>query len=161
MNTKSTISVRPATIDDLPDILNLERQSASASHWSEEQYRQSIRPTDQAFSRMVLVAEQVPNKNPAAILGFLVATHLSPEWELENMVVLSSVQRHGIGRALLEALLRRTRETLSDAIFLEVRESNLPARSLYESAGFVQTGRRKAYYTKPLEDAILYRRNLG
>ena len=42
-------------------------------------------------------------------------------------------------------------------MFLEVRESNAAARTLYEKAGFEQTGRRHSYYTSPLEDAILYR----
>jgi ribosomal-protein-alanine N-acetyltransferase len=45
-------------------------------------------------------------------------------------------------------------------VFLEVRESNAAARTLYENAGFEQTGRRRSYYTSPLEDAILYRRTL-
>ena len=45
-------------------------------------------------------------------------------------------------------------------MFLEVRESNIAARKLYEKAGFEPTGRRKSYYTDPLEDALLYRRSL-
>jgi ribosomal-protein-alanine N-acetyltransferase len=56
----------------------------------------------------------------------------------------------------LEALLDAAHQTKS-SVFLEVRESNAPARALYENAGFKQTGRRPSYYTSPLEDAILYR----
>jgi ribosomal-protein-alanine N-acetyltransferase len=160
VNPDSTISVRLATIDDVRNILILERQSASASHWSEEQYEQSIRSAADAFGRLVLVAEQAPRNSAALVRGFLVARHLSPEWELENIVVSFDVQRLGIGRHLLQALFGRARETNSDAIFLEVRESNAPARALYDSAGFRQTGRRKSYYTSPLEDAILYRLDL-
>lgn len=152
--------MRLATIADVRDILNLDRQSASASHWSEEQYEQSIRSAaDETYGRLVLVAHQAA-QNKLAVRGFLVARHLSPEWELENIVVSSACQRQGIGRSLLEALVTQARETCSDAIFLEVRESNAPARALYDSAGFRQTGRRKSYYTNPLEDAILYRLDL-
>lgn len=160
MNPDSTISVRLATIDDVRDMLNLERQSASASHWSEVQYEQSIRSAaDETYRRLVLVAHQAA-QNKLAVLGFLVARHLSPEWELENIVVSSACQRQGIGRSLLEVLVTRARETSGDAISLEVRESNAPARALYGSAGFRQTGRRKSYYANPLEDAILYRLDL-
>lgn len=161
MNPDSTISVRLATTHDLADILNLERQSATASHWTEDQYEQAIRSdADEANGRLVLVADSASKQQTTHILGFLVARHLSPEWELENIVVSSAAQRQGIGRSLLEALVTQARETCSDAIFLEVRESNAPARALYDSAGFRQTGRRKSYYTNPLEDAILYRLDL-
>jgi len=59
---------------------------------------------------------------------------------------------------LLGTLMATARETHSDSVFLEVRESNTVARRLYEKAGFQETGRRKSYYTNPTEDAILYRR---
>jgi ribosomal-protein-alanine N-acetyltransferase len=61
----------------------------------------------------------------------------------------------------MDALLSAARETNSDSVFLEVRESNVAARSLYEKAGFEQEGRRKSYYTNPMEDAVLYRLILG
>jgi ribosomal-protein-alanine N-acetyltransferase len=44
-------------------------------------------------------------------------------------------------------------------VFLEVRESNSAARTLYEKAGFEATGLRKSYYANPVEDAVLYRRS--
>jgi ribosomal-protein-alanine N-acetyltransferase len=49
------------------------------------------------------------------------------------------------------------KRTNSTSVFLEVRESNTAARTLYERAGFEQSGRRESYYTNPPEDAILYR----
>ena len=89
------------------------------------------------------------------------ARHLAPEWELENIVVAPAARRTGLGKRLLNALLSQARETNSAAVFLEVRESNTAARSLYEKTGFQLTGRRKAYYTNPQEDAVLYRLTLG
>jgi len=75
-------------------------------------------------------------------------------------VVAPTSRRQGLGRRLLHALLAGARETNSHSVFLEVRESNGAARSLYEKAGFAQTGRRKAYYKDPAEDALLYRFSL-
>ncbi len=45
-------------------------------------------------------------------------------------------------------------------ILLEVRESNLPARRLYEKHAFRDVGRRRMYYKDPAEDAILYELSL-
>jgi ribosomal-protein-alanine N-acetyltransferase len=144
--------------------MRLERQCATAAHWTEAQYRQAFQR--ERMERLVLVAEssEPVASGPGAggaVLGFLVARHLAPEWELENIVVAPSAQRQGLGNRLLNALLAAARETNSASVFLEVRESNAAARTLYEKTGFEETGRRKSYYTHPKEDAVLYRRDLG
>jgi len=143
-------------------MLALEEHCSTAARWTKQQYQLSIQSSDQAFRRLVLVAQPASSSetSSAGILGFLVARRLGSEWELENIVVSPTFQREGIGRRLLEELLSRARETGGDALFLEVRESNAAARSLYEQAGFQPAGRRKSYYKAPQEDGILYRRKL-
>ncbi len=140
-------------------MLRIEQRCASAAHWTEAQYRQAFQP--ESAGRLVLVVESaVPPASRPAIVGFLVARHLSAEWELENIVVAPTAGRQGLGKRLLDALFSAACETTGGAVFLEVRESNTAARTLYERAGFEQTGRRKSYYTDPVEDALLYRRSL-
>ena len=164
------VNLRSATAADISLLMELERACPTAAHWTERQYRQAVGGGSDSSERLVLVAEVSPPAVSAAergrdsgygILGFLVARHLTPEWELENVVVAPAARRGGLGRQLLGALLAAASETDSEAVFLEVRESNTAARKLYERVGFEQTGRRKSYYTSPLEDAILYRRNVG
>jgi ribosomal-protein-alanine N-acetyltransferase len=140
--------------------MSLERQCATAAHWTEPQYREAFQR--ELMERLVLVAEAsepIASGPEAAggVLGFLVARHLVPEWELENIVVAPSARRQGHGNRLLNALLAVARETNSASVFLEVRESNAAARTFYERAGFEQSGRRRSYYTDPMEDAVLYR----
>lgn len=144
-------------IADIPQILEIQHQSPTAAHWTADQYERSIRSETESFDRLVLIAQQLPGAQASRIVGFLVARHLAPEWELENIVVSSSEQRRGIGGTLLQTLLQRANEADNGAVFLEVRESNAAARGLYESGGFRQAGRRKSYYANPLEDAVLYR----
>jgi ribosomal-protein-alanine N-acetyltransferase len=166
------MNLRPATFADIPAVMALERTCPTAAHWTEEQYLQAVRPGPGEPERLVIVAETpVANRSSATaattagreprteILGFLVARHLAAEWELENVVVAAAGRRKGLGRQLIEALLAHARETDSEAVFLEVRESNAAARRLYEAAGFHQIGRRKSYYANPSEDAICYRRS--
>jgi [ribosomal protein S18]-alanine N-acetyltransferase len=149
--------IRPATVDHIPEMLRLERSSNNAAHWSEQQYESLILANDSTISRLALVAG---HQEGAAILGFLIAQHLGPEWELENIVVDPNIQGKGIGTFLLNALFNRAKQTNSESVFLEVRESNTPAHKLYHKLGFEAIGRRKSYYSNPLEDAVLYRRTL-
>jgi ribosomal-protein-alanine N-acetyltransferase len=160
----NSVTIRPADPADIPALIALERESATAAHWTEQQYDRLLKSHDEGVQRLVLIAQE-PAPDPSShattgLLGFLVARHLSPEWELENIIVDSSTRRSGIGTQLLGSLLLRAKETNSDSVFLEVRESNSSARALYEKAGFELTGRRKSYYKSPEEDAVLYRKRL-
>ena len=117
--------------------------------------------------RCILVAE-LPDENQAAIatttdpkiIASLVAQRVDTEWELENIVVAEQFRRRGIGRRLLTEFMEHARYQNGKAVFLEVRESNQNARALYGKLGFETAGVRKAYYSNPLEDAVLYRRGL-
>jgi [ribosomal protein S18]-alanine N-acetyltransferase len=150
------VKIRKATVDDIPLMIELDRTSATSAHWTEPQYRGLLSP-----ARLVLVASNDEAPHAPVIkenlLGFIVALHIAPDWELENIVVLLGARRMGIGKRLLDALLAAVRKTNSEAVFLEVRESNEAARLFYEKSGFIQSGRRKSYYSNPLEDAVLYR----
>lgn len=155
------MKIRKATADDIASMMSLARASAAAAQWTELQYRDLLSPAAKVH-RLAIVAEAALEvSNPSALqkglLGFLITRFLIPECELENIVVSPAVRRRGIGKHLLDALLLAARETNSESVFLEVRESNHEARAFYERAGFKLNGRRKSYYFDPPEDAILYR----
>ena len=156
------MKIRKATADDIRSMMDLAAESATAAHWTEQQYRELISP-EARVQRLAIVAEESsqPVSDPAmpaqGLLGFLIARILTPECELENIAVSPAARRTGIGRQLVEALKLAASETNCGSVFLEVRESNPAARAFYESLGFKREGRRKSYYSNPLEDAILYR----
>jgi ribosomal-protein-alanine N-acetyltransferase len=152
------MQIRPATVRDIPAILEIERACATAAHWSEQQYRHAIGAAQDFARRVVLIISQ--DGGDSRPCAFLVAHHIASEWELENVVVAPLARRRGLGKQLLNALIAEARLRNSEFIFLEVRESNVAARSLYELASFEQEGRRQAYYASPIEDAILYRLDL-
>ena len=79
-----------------------------------------------------------------------------PDGADEGMLArLWETDRRGIGAALLKALFAESERRGAAVLQLEVRESNLAARRLYEKNGFEIVGKRKNYYEKPAEDAIL------
>jgi [ribosomal protein S18]-alanine N-acetyltransferase len=143
--------IRTASPQDMDSIIELERACGAAAHWTRDQYR-ALLQSEAGNHRLVLLAE-TGERN---LLGFLVAQHVDSEWELENIVVSDAERRRGIGSQLFGALLESARKGNGHSIFLEVRDSNAPARLFYERAGFRQTGRRKHYYSEPDEDALLY-----
>jgi ribosomal-protein-alanine N-acetyltransferase len=141
------ITIRAAVPADLAAILQIDCESPTAAHWPESSYREAIEQAE----RLVLVAEESDE-----VLGFLVASTASAEWELENIAVSTLAQRRGLGRALMNGLIQRAKEAGSSEIRQEIRASNLAAQRLGQAVGFVQQGRRKSYYRNPDEDALLF-----
>jgi ribosomal-protein-alanine N-acetyltransferase len=141
--------IRPATPADIPLMRALELQADSAAHWAEREYGALF--ASEAPKRIALVAPAAADN----ICGFLIARCGLDEWEIENVVVATGRRRSGIGTALVDELLRQAGIGRIPAILLEVRESNHPARRLYEKIGFSEVGRRPRYYTNPVEDALL------
>jgi len=79
-------------------------------------------------------------------VGYAVLMRVLDEAHILNISVLSSRQRCGLGRRLLDHLAAVTRAGGGRELFLEVRPSNAPALALYRRAGFETIGRRKGYY---------------
>jgi ribosomal-protein-alanine N-acetyltransferase len=149
------VRIRRANAADIPAIMDLERQSPAAGHWSRQQYEGLFVMTgnQQRSERFAWVADD--ESEPPEILAFAVAHRIDSELELENIVVAESARRRGVGARLLSEFLEHARAEQGSGIFLEVRESNQSARALYRKMGFEETGLRKSYYVNPPEDAIL------
>lgn len=104
-------------------------------------------------------------ENPAAInlaaleagrvVGYSCAWSVVEYGELGNLAVLPEYQGRGVARGLLDVTLKHCRRKAVEALFLEVRESNGRALALYERYGFRRIGLRRAYYSDPVEDALI------
>ena len=141
--------IRPAALADIPAMMRLVSHSATAAHWSREQYER-VFGGDSPRREAWVIEETV-------VEGFLVAHEIAGEWEIENIAVAGPARRRGLGTRLLGEFLRRAQAEGATAIFLEVRESNHAACALYEKWAFIESGRRPRYYAQPEEDAIVYR----
>lgn len=137
-----TLALRPATPDDLPVLLDIERQSFSHQRWQAKDFL-----ADECF-----VAE-----TDGRVVGFLVSRQLCGERgdeecerEILNIAVAPQWRRKGIAKALLESELR-----CKAVFYLEVRESNEAAQALYRTLGFIEIGLRTDYYEEPREGAIV------
>lgn len=80
------------------------------------------------------------------LLGYFIAMEGVDELHLLNITVAPAAQRHGHARFMLDELCSHARARNRPKIWLEVRESNLRARAIYERYGFAQIGVRRGYY---------------
>ena len=133
---------------DLAEVAAIQASSPEAAHWDAADYLQ--------YDFRVCLQD-------GRVAAFLVARRVAPdESELLNLVVAPEFRRKGLARALLQELLTtpvnaeqaRACPTKS-SLYLEVRESNRAARTLYKSIGFQEVNIRPGYYLAPPEAAIV------
>lgn len=137
--------VRPATRDDLVPVLETERACFSTP-WSRTTF-EALLGRDTVCFRVLEVDREV--------VGHGVLWWVGPEAEVANVAVAPTHRGRGGGARLLDALLAEAAFRGVERVFLEVRESNAAALSIYHGRGFVPVGRRPRYYQKPTEDAVV------
>ena len=102
-------------------------------------------------------------KRRGAPAGFVLARLAADEAEILTIAVSRSWRGYGLGRDLMEAVLRELHAARAQTLFLEVDETNAPATALYRRLGFREVARRPGYYEKPdapRTDALVLRRDL-
>lgn len=132
----------------VPQIAALEKQFFSAP-WDEKSVLSELR-NDLAYWLAAVEGETVA--------GYVGSQTVLGESDMMNLAVREDYQRQGIGEALVLALIDGLKARGSHCLTLEVRASNLPAKSLYEKLGFQKVGCRKNYYRNPKEDGDILRK---
>jgi ribosomal-protein-alanine N-acetyltransferase len=139
------VTPRPANEADLPLLLALDHACTGTPHWSEAIWRETL-----TSGRAVLVAEQ-----QSQLAGFVVVHLAAGIATIESIAVQPKLRGTGVGRLLGEAALQGASAQGAKTMELEVRASNTAALALYRTLGFHEQGRRRRYYTAPVEDAVL------
>ena len=144
-----TIEIRNAVKDDIDFIAALEKEcfSLPQSHSDLE-----TMVNDSAKTLLVASAN-------GKLAGYIGAYTVCRESDIMTVAVAPTFRKEGIGKMLVTALFEHLCGE-SDAVFLEVRQSNSAAIKLYTSLGFENVGVRKNYYKLPTEDALLYKKDL-
>ncbi len=130
----------------LDGIINIENASFT-DPWSRDAFVSS--------SKMPFYEFYLALDPQGELCGYIIITSISPECEILDIAVSPKYRRQGIADKLISFVCDKSYEKECDTLMLEVRESNAPARALYEKNGFNVVGRRRSYYKNPTEDAIL------
>jgi ribosomal-protein-alanine N-acetyltransferase len=149
-----TAVVEPATLRDAPVLAELHGASFHRG-WGEGEFETMLTERNTLLHRL-----RVGRK----IAGFAVSRMAADEAEILSIAVAASHRGRGLSRDLLLTHLGHLAGRGVRTVFLEVEEHNLPARRLYERAGFAVAGRRERYYRQPDGEqlnAVLMRRDLS
>jgi ribosomal-protein-alanine N-acetyltransferase len=148
------ISVAVATFADVDRVAELARE-LGVGVWTAADYRAETLREDAIF----LCAHHPKFQLIGFILGRVVPDTSGPGCaaEIYNLGVAATYRRKGLGSELLRDYLVRCRKSRVNAVWLEVREGNWPARAFYRRHGFREVGTRSNFYTEPDEDAVLMR----
>lgn len=140
------LSLRPMQMDDLDAIVQIE--PVIYSHpWTRGNFSDSL---NSGYSAWVL-------ESGGEIIGYALMMMVLDEAHLLNLSVAKSYQKQGLGRYLLEHMLKIAKNHKAANMFLEVRPSNISAIALYENMGFCEMAVRRGYYPAAhgREDAVL------
>jgi len=141
--------IRPMTETDLPKVLEIERVSFPCP-WGEWAFRVELKPPGYAFVYEL----------SGEVVGYAVVRIIREEGHLLNIAVAPERRRQGIGTELLRFCIDLCVKRGVKDIWLEVRESNLEAISIYKKMGFIKVGTRRRYYQDTDEDALIMRLRL-
>lgn len=126
----------PLTVQQLDAVLAIEQQ-AYAFPWTRGNFIDSLAS---GYPSQVLYGPQ------GELLGYFIAMEGVDELHLLNITVAPASEGRGHARFMLDELCALSRTKQAKQIWLEVRESNLRARAIYERYGFVHVGLRRGYY---------------
>ena len=145
------VQVRRGVREDVPRIVQILVEAREAAQWSTSGMEEVLA----SHSRYFLIAEVGEDA-----VGFVSGRGMGQEAEILNLAVKQANRGQGIGRTLVEELLKILRKDGSEAVFLEVRESNTRAKAFYRALRFEEAGRREGYYRQPEEAAVVMRAKL-
>jgi [ribosomal protein S18]-alanine N-acetyltransferase len=149
------MKIRDATRRDLPGIIEIERL-AFDEPWSLDSF---VRELSLPFSRLI-VASNNRNGDNERLIGFLCRWLVVDECHILNIAVHPGMRRKGIADQLMSNALTEAKTRKAQVVTLEVRRSNLAARSLYRKLNFEERRLRRNYYGRG-EDAIVMELKLG
>jgi len=145
--------IEPATVEALPDILQIEEACFSAP-WTRKMLEAEL--SGNPFAHFLLAKRVTPGEaGSVPIVGYLCFWIVFEEVRLMNLAVIESMRHKGIAKALVIQALETGIAQAAVRTVLEVRASNQAAQALYRSLGFRDVTTRRAYYTNPIEDALL------
>ena len=136
---------RNVTDLDIEKIAALEQQIFSDA-WSVK----GIGDTAKQSQAFITVAE-----DSGEIAGYCIIYHALEEAEIARIATNEKWRRRGVGRQLLDYTCKCCKEKQIERMLLDVRESNVGARTFYENYGFAIDGIRKNFYDMPKEHAVL------
>jgi [ribosomal protein S18]-alanine N-acetyltransferase len=145
MSKAPAFSLRPATAEDLPKVLEIERRVHSAP-WDEDHFQEEL---TKPYSQFLVFTD---DETDETVAGYIVFWILFNECQILDVAVDLPFRRRGLAKEMVRKAVNFALKKDIRKVLLEVRKSNSAALHLYQSIGFVVTHVRKGFYSNG-EDA--------
>lgn len=152
------VRIDPMQPADIPQVLAIDRVSYAMT-WPPRAYDHELKENDLARYFVVRLAGSQPGDQAGGVLAPVVGLGgfwlMAGEAHITTIAIHPDWRRLGLGEWMLVRLLEEGRSLKANVATLEVRPSNLRARSLYQKYDFREVGRRLRYYSDNGEDALI------
>ena len=175
MVVASRFRIRPMTLGDIPQVIEVERESFPTT-WPQTAYRRELaskyaryivlidsstpleRPVQAAVRRTffgVFRRSEPPPATSERIVGYVGMWLMVDQAHIVAIAVRERYRRQGLGELLLVQAMQTAIDAGLDSVTLEVRRSNISAQDLYDKYRFLKVAVRARYYSDNHEDAII------
>jgi len=134
--------------EDVPFVVEIENLSYP-NPWREMTFRGEI------YNKPVSFPFVIVHKYQGKIIGYVIFWCMKNRAQINNIAVHPEFRRMGIPQAVMRQVMDQIKKAGADLVTLEVRPSNVAARSLYHKLGFEVLGIKQDYYHNPQEDALI------
>jgi len=139
------MNFEPAVLENVDEMLKIEKKSF-ASHWSRQTFLDELSAENGYYIKI---------KDRDRIMGYSGFRYVLDEAHITTLAVHNKFRKKGIGTKLVEQLMKDAKARGLNKLYLEVRQSNIPAQKIYKKLGFKVIDRRREYYQHPVEDALV------
>lgn len=154
----ASVTLRTASLDDLDEIMAIERATFPDDAWSRENMAAEL-----ASPHTVYTLALDARSGAGRVVGYvgLLAPEAAEQADIQTIAVRAERRGTGLGRMLLRHAIAAATQRGARELFLDVRADNDPARALYTAEGFTELGVRPRYYQPGGVDAVVMRKDLG
>jgi ribosomal-protein-alanine N-acetyltransferase len=134
------LSIRPATEDDLPAVLAIEKKAQPAP-WNEGHFRSEM---GKPYSRFWVMTD---DETDSKVFGYIVFWVIGDECQILTLAVTEESRGRGIAKVIMRKAISESLREGAKVATLDVRTTNDPAVHLYQGLGFTVSKVLKAYYS--------------
>lgn len=149
-----TYEIRALGEEHVDDVIAIERMSYT-NPWKLGAFRHEIHENPFSRPRVAVTRGTLPR-----VAGYCILWVVFEHAQIQNLAVHPHHRRRRLGTLLLRSAVAEARAAGAQTLALEARRSNRTAHRLYRAEGFAVVGERRAYYSRPAEDAIRFERVL-
>lgn len=146
-----TLEISAMQVSDIPEVKALEDALFPVDAWTQDMFHNEL--TEVGISREVMVTRLA-----GKIVGYVSFRYVADEGDVVTIAVDTSVQKQGVGTAMMDWLEATAKGRGIKNLFLEVRSDNIPAIAMYLARDFERIDLRRNYYDTGVDAYVMRKR---